>query len=67
MLRTPAFFSRVSTSSHERPSGPRHTSRIGSFLPSTPDLNGSGNAPTTAGTRIAASQSWWSNHTRSPG
>ena len=35
-LRTPASPSRVSTSSHERSSGPRQTSLIGSFLPSAP-------------------------------
>ena len=34
--------------------GPAHSTRTGSRLPSLPCRNGSGNEPTTAGTRIAA-------------
>ena len=54
------------TSSHERSASPTHTSRTGNRLPSMPVANGSGNEPTTAGTRCAASHAWWSHHTRSP-
>ena len=45
---------------------PAQTSFTGNRLPSSPVLNGSGNEPTTAGTRCAASQARWSHHTRSP-
>ena len=54
------------TSSHERSASPAQTSRTGKRLPSSPVANGSGNEPTTAGMRWAASHWWWSHHTRSP-
>ena len=63
---TPAPAAASSTSSHERSASPAHTSLTGKRLPSRPVGNGSGNEPTTAGTRWAASHRWWSHHTRSP-
>ncbi len=46
--------------------GGAHSTRVGSFLPSIPWANGSGNEPTTAGVSITPPQSWKSHQTRSP-
>ena len=58
--------SRVRTSLQARCASAAHSIRTGTRLPCGPDTNGSGYEPTTAGMRIAAPQSWWSHHTRSP-
>ena len=63
---TPAFFSRVATSSHGRFAPAAQSSRTGSRLPPWPDRNGSGKDPTTAGIRTAAPRSWRSHQMRSP-
>ncbi len=63
----PASSSRFCTSRHARWEPAPQSIRTGSFLPFEEDTNGAGKEPTTAGTRIAAPQSWWSHHTRSPG
>ena len=63
----PASSSRLPTSWHSRTESSAQSMRIGIFLPCAAEVNGSGNEPTTAGMRIAAPQSWWSHHTRSPG
>ena len=57
----------LGTSRQSRSASSAQSIRIGSFLPCAAVTNGSGNEPTTAGIRIAAPQSWWSHHTRSPG
>jgi len=60
-------FIALNTSSHAAAIGFAHSIRTGSRFPPLPCRNGSGNEPTTAGTRIAAPQSWRSHQIRSPG
>jgi hypothetical protein len=62
----PAASSRSDTSSQRSAASTAQSIRTGKRFPSEPWRNGSGNDPTTAGTRIATLQSRWSHHTRSP-
>jgi hypothetical protein len=62
----PASCNRRSTRSHASSAPEAQLKRTGSRRPSMRASKGAGKEPTTAGTRIAAPQSWWSHHTRSP-
>ena len=53
---TPTRFRRSLAASQAAASSSSHSTRTGRRLPCSPLRNGSGNAPTMAGTRMAASQ-----------
>ncbi len=64
---TPTSFRRSRAALHAGEPTSSHSTRTGRRLPSSPLANGSGNAPTIAGMRMAALQSRWSHWMRSPG